>query len=114
MTLRTATALFALAVALPALAGANVVVSNQSSFDIHNLYMSSSSDPEWGPDQLGELILGTGTTFTLTDIECDTYDIKIVDEDGDSCVIKAVPMCEDTSVWSIDDASLIGCQLTSP
>jgi len=111
MTLRLSAALLALSLSPVAAAGTTVVVSNQSSYDVHNLYLSSSSDPSWGADQLGEIVLSTGSTFALAGIECDTYDVKIVDEDSDNCEIKGVPLCTDTETWVIDDSALIGCQM---
>ena len=40
-------------------------------------------------------VLAKGDSITLTHIECDTYDIKVVDEDGDECVIEEVDLCRD-------------------
>jgi len=111
MILRLSTALLALSMSSVAVAGTTVVVSNQSSYDVHNLYLSSSSSPSWEADRLGDIVLSTGSTFALAGIECDTYDVKIVDEDGDNCEIKGVPLCTESETWVIDDAALIGCQM---
>jgi hypothetical protein len=35
-------------------------------------YLSSSDDEEWGPDQLGEDVIGTDESFELRNIPCDT------------------------------------------
>jgi hypothetical protein len=40
-----------------------------------------------------------GGTFTLKSTPCDSYDVDIVDEDGDECTIEAVDMCGDNSLW---------------
>jgi len=108
---KTLAALLLLALALPAFAkGAKVKVINQSKWEIHHLFLSSSDESEWGEDQLGEDVLAKGDTLTLTNIPCDTYDIKVVDEDGDECVIEEVSLCRDNSYWKITDKDLLECE----
>jgi len=113
MTARLIAALTVLFFSAPAMADASIIITNQSSFDIHSLYLSPSSNPAWGPDQFAETVLSTGSTFTLTGITCDTYDVKLVDEDGDECTLNGIALCEDTEAWPLDDAALIGCQMFS-
>ena len=107
-----ALALFTTA-ALPAFAvkkKASIKIINQSKWEIHHLFLSPRTSKEWGFDQLGEEILGTGQSFTLTDIECDTYDIKVVDEDGDECILEKQDLCAEPSVWKITDKGLRACK----
>ena len=89
---------------------ATVKVINQSKWEIHHLFLSSSDDQEWGPDQLGENVLTKGDEYTITDIPCDLYDIKVVDEDGDECVIEEIDLCGDDSYWKITDKALLECE----
>lgn len=114
-TLSTSVVL-ALLLAAPAFAAkhATVKVVNQSKWEIHHLFLSSSSDEEWGDDQLGEDVLAKGDSITLTDIDCDTYDIKVVDEDGDECIIEEVDLCRDNSYWKITDKDLLACEGYQP
>jgi hypothetical protein len=90
---------------------ATVVIQNDSQWSIHNLYLSDVDSEEWGPDQLGdEVIESGGGKFTLTDIPCDAYDVKLVDEDGDECVVNAIALCVDKGNWVITDEPLLACQ----
>jgi cell division protein FtsL len=89
---------------------ATVKIINQSKWEIHHIYLSSSEDQEWGPDQLEDETLAKGESLTLTGIECDTYDIQVVDEDGDECVIEQVELCGDNSYWKITDKALLECE----
>ncbi len=89
---------------------ATVKIINQSKWEIHHIYLSSSEDDEWGPDQLEDEILGKGDSLTLTNIPCDLYDIQVVDEDGDECVIEQVDLCGDDSYWKITDKDLLACE----
>lgn len=112
--LRTALAfatLFGLAAAASAAStDASVEIVNRSAWDIHNLYLSPVDDEEWGPDQLGDDVIEAGAHYTLTDIPCDAYDVRIVDEDGDECVVEAVALCAGEDAWVIDDSDLLACQ----
>lgn len=88
-----------------------VVIENQSLWDIHQLYLSAVSEDDWGPDQLGAEIIASGESFRLTGIPCDSYDIKLVDEDGDQCVVGGVALCGDHDTWTITDDDLLTCQV---
>jgi len=111
LTKLTLALLLLCAVASPVLAKkASVQVINQSKWEIHHLYLSPTSENEWGPDQLEDEILAKGDRITLTNISCDEYDIKVVDEDGDECVIEAVSLCRDHSFWKITDKALLECE----
>jgi hypothetical protein len=101
---------FALPLAAKAKTSATIKVINQSKWEIHHLYLSSTSEEKWGPDQLGDETIGTGESFKLTHIECDDYDIKVVDEDGDECVVEEVNLCGDDTVWKITDKILLKCE----
>lgn len=99
------------AFALPALAEkATVKIINQSKWEIHHIFLSSTDDDTWGPDQLEDDILTKGQSLTLTNISCDLYDIKVVDEDGDECIIEEVDLCGDNSYWKITDKALLECE----
>ena len=98
------------AFAAPKKGKATVKIINQSKWEIHHIYLSSSSDDEWGPDQLEDEVLVKGESLTLSGIPCDDYDIKVVDEDGDECVIEAVELCNDQSYWKITDKDLLECE----
>ncbi|MEO8379428.1 MAG: hypothetical protein ABI779_07170 [Acidobacteriota bacterium] len=89
---------------------ATVKVINQSKWEIHHLFLSPTSEGHWGPDQLGETVLAKGENLTLTNIPCDTYDVKVIDEDGDECIIEAAELCADSSYWKITDAELLECE----
>jgi hypothetical protein len=98
-------------IALTALAArANITIVNESLWDIHHLYLSSVDDEEWGPDQLGREVIGSGETFVLRGVPCDDYDVKLVDEDGDVCEIREVDICGGQHRWVITDEDLLACQ----
>ncbi|MES1241519.1 MAG: hypothetical protein ABUT39_07860 [Acidobacteriota bacterium] len=91
-------------------AKANVTVHNNSEFAIHNFFLSPSEQNHWGADQLGDDVIGKGAKFTLTDIPCNNYDVKLVDEDGDECVVSDVDICGGNGNWNITDDDLLDCE----
>ncbi len=84
-------------------------IQNNSNYDIYYVYMSSSRDPNWGPDQLGNDVLRAHTTYRFNGVPCDTYDLKLVDEDGDECVQSGVQVCQNTTLV-INQADLLRCE----
>lgn len=88
---------------------ATVTIHNKSEWKLDHLYLSPADESEWGPDQLGEKVIKSGEKFTLTGIPCNSWDIKVVDEDGDECVIEAVDLCKDDSQWTITNKELVSC-----
>lgn len=99
------------AFALPSFAApSKVKVINHSKWEIHHLFLSPTEDEAWGPDQLRDEIIVKGAAFTITGVPCDTYDIKVVDEDGDECIIEAVELCGDNAFWKITDKDLLECE----
>jgi hypothetical protein len=90
---------------------AAVTIHNRSAWDIYQLFLSSTDDYSWGDDQLGKHIIESGDRFKLHGIPCDDYDVRIVDEDGDVCIIGGVSLCGDRETWVITDADLLACQL---
>lgn len=113
MSLRLAFVLASL-VAAPAFAAgsdASVVIRNDSAWEIHQLFISSVDTTEWGPDQLGAEVIGAaGGTYTLTDIPCGAYDVQLIDEDGDECIVGDVALCAAKGQWVITDEDLLTCQ----
>jgi hypothetical protein len=106
-------ALTALMLPLPTSAEAQraeFMINNKSDWDIHHLYLSPSDKSTWGPDQLGERIIHSGESFTLKNIPCGEYDIKVVDDDGDECVIEGVTMCRDHTHWDVTNKELLKCE----
>ncbi len=92
---------------------AKVKIVNKSDWEIHHFFLSSAEEDDWGPDQLGDDVIGTGESFILKSIPCDSYDVKLVDEDEDECVVEAVDICGGAEQWTITNAILLGCQEAS-
>jgi hypothetical protein len=87
-----------------------VTFRNDTKMDINDLYLSRTSSNDWGKEQLGKHTVRSGDSFTLSQIPCGNYDVKLVDEDGDQCDISAVSLCAESHTWAIKDKDLMKCQ----
>jgi hypothetical protein len=88
----------------------NITFRNSSNWVITRLYISPVSQNTWGPDQLGASVIRTGGSFTLTSIPCGSYDLKIVDEDNDECIVRNANICAESGGIDIDSNDLLACQ----
>jgi hypothetical protein len=86
-------------------------IVNNSKYDIYGLFVSSTEDNEWGPDQFGGGkgdILKSGESFTLTDLVPGEYNIKFVDEDGSPCILRNTKIFKNEA-WSLTSAWFEKC-----
>ena len=103
-------ALTLLALPAPARDAASTVeVKNESDWIIEEFFMSPSDDRDWGQDLLGDEVMEPGDSLTLTNIACDYWDLLLVDEDGDECVLEEVDLCGDRAEWDLTNDELLNC-----
>ena len=89
-----------LVLAAPMLAGEVVITNDTGGYDIYYVYMSAETDTEWGGDWLDDTeIISSGSTKRFT-VSNGTYDIKLVDEDGDEYIRWGVPV-NGTYHWNV-------------
>ncbi len=72
-----------------------VTVINDSSYIFNELYVSPTAANDWGTDHLGSTsILKSNGSFdiTLEKYEYENYDIRIIDQDGDTYTFTYVPL----------------------
>ena len=86
-------------------------VFNRSSYRINHLYVSSTNNNYWGNDKLGSDIFYPNYHFDLS-VYPGWYDVKLVDQDGDTCVVQNVDF-RDGESWTITDGVLLTCELFS-
>lgn len=84
-------------------------VVNNSNYAIHKLYISSSDGYDCGPDLLRLGVLEpNGGLFILTGISPGRYNIRVVDEGGDSCAVRAVRIFGN-STWNVRNSEVVRC-----
>ena len=85
---------------------ARIIITNDlESNNIEHVYVSSSSDDEWGVNSLPDWkVLMPGESVDITVLP-DTYDIQIVDENGNTYTRWELEIGNDDCTWnvSLDD-----------
>jgi len=87
-----------------------ITINQQSQYDIHRVYLSPTNQSQWGPDQLGAEILTRGESYTIQNVPCGSYDIRLVDEDADECEMRNREFCGANNTLQITDQELLRCQ----
>jgi hypothetical protein len=88
----------------------NITIKNSSDWTLEELYLSPSKQEDWGPDQLAEKVVKPGESFTLTGVPGGrAMDLKVVDEDGDECVVGKEKFAANTT-YTITSQDLLDCQ----
>ncbi len=91
----------------------DVKIVNRSEWTVTHFFLSPVDEDEWGPDQLGEKVIEKGQSFTLSEVPCDLWDVRIIDEDGDECVLTEVDLCGEEATWDLTNEELLACQADS-
>lgn len=93
-------AVLALALALPpapAQAGTqDFTLVNQTGVEIHNLFISETSNEDWEEDVLGEHVLPDGNRMTIEfhGRGACIWDLMVLDEAGDGLTWTGINLCE--------------------
>lgn len=87
----------------------SLTIDNQSSYSLFEIHLAQVDDPNWGPNLLGSDPLDPGETLEISEIDCNTYDVDIIDDTGAECVLQSLDLCFDDAVWQLDDLDLATC-----
>jgi hypothetical protein len=90
-------------------ASETMTIQNESAFDIRQIFLSKVSHRTWEEDVLGRRILRSGRSIDVTNIDPDFYDVMLVDEDGDTCVLYGVNLRRNRT-WTINTEGLLDCE----
>ncbi len=71
-------------VASPGGGVATLHITNASNEPIFYIYMSPVTQSTWGQDLLGSSVLAVGQTFTISNIAPGGWDLRVVDQSGNS------------------------------
>lgn len=83
---------------------------NDSVWDIKAIYISGTEQNDWHENLLADEVLTAGGGATIVKAVCGTYDIKIVDTDNHTCILKKVEVCsKDKKNITITDQSIGSC-----
>lgn len=84
-------------------ADSSLLVSNQSDFEIHEMYVTPVDSPTWGPNLAGDILFPGESMYVA--LECGTYDAMLVDDTGAVCEVSSLDLCNDDADWIIRNNS---------
>ena len=87
----------------------NFRMENNTGYNIDQVHLSSVSDSSFERDLLGNGVFYNGTSFTITQITPGQYDMKLVDQDADVCVVHDVAIYSNTD-WNLTQQWLLNCE----
>ncbi len=85
-----------------------LTIENRSSYVLTEIYVAAVDDPSWGPNLLVDDLF-PGEDLIVTDFDCDTYDVLVVDETGVECELDGIDLCANDEYWTVDDFTLDVC-----
>jgi hypothetical protein len=84
-----------------------VTVTNNSSRDITAIYLSATTDDNWGPNQLsGSISPGGAQTFNIS---WQQSAVKLIAEDQDGCFLTTTADTSSAVSWTITSSSARNC-----
>ncbi len=81
---------------------------NDSNHAVRHVYVSRAGDSHWSSDQLAGTPLPRGESVALTNVRCRSdYFVKVVNETGQSYVLKLTSSCDEDAEWRISENDLL-------
>ncbi len=87
----------------------SVNIVNNSSREIHNVYLSHVNTDDWSGNQLGTATIAPGQSYALNNVACDQQQVKVIGEDQDGCFLTTVVSCGESSTWTITNSTPADC-----
>jgi hypothetical protein len=90
-----------------------LVVINEANFSvIHKLYLAPAKSDKWSDNKLQNQTVAKDGRFTIRDIPAGAYDLKVVDDDDDTCVFPNINI-DQNKEWKLTDMSMVSCVFKS-
>jgi hypothetical protein len=107
--LRFSTASLAfVALIVPASAFDLVVVNKAETSIIHKLYIAPAKSDKWSEDKLQNQTVAKNGKFTIRDVPAGMYDLKVIDDDDDTCVVSNINV-DQNKEWTLTDSIMLKC-----
>ncbi len=92
----------------------SITVHNRSGYALFHLYLSAPQRNAWGDDLTHNHTFHNNTTLALQGVSCGRYDIRLLDEDGDECVLRDQSVCGEHGGLTLNGAEVATCPGWSP
>jgi hypothetical protein len=86
-----------------------IQIVNNSSREIRHVFLSPPDQNNWGPDQLGNLVIAANGGSVTINASCSGSSIKVIAEDQDGCFSYQVVTCSESASWTITNNTTRDC-----
>lgn len=83
-------------------------IGNQTKYLVDEIRLSPGGENKWGPDHTGIGDLKPDQVITIADLAPGQYDVKFIDDGGNACILKSIPVFSEMS-WNITAAFISNC-----
>jgi hypothetical protein len=87
----------------------SVNIVNNSGREIRHIYLSHVDANDWGSNQLGDSVISSGQSYSLSNVACDAQQVKVIAEDQDGCFLSAIINCGETATWTVNNDTARDC-----
>ena len=109
--MRASISLLSLLMLVAPASAADLVVVNEAYFSIiHQLYIAPAKSNNWGENKLQSKKIARTERFTISNLAPGMYDLKVVDDDNDTCVFPDINISQNQE-WKLTDNAMVGCVL---
>ena len=92
------------------MAATSVNIVNTSNKEIRNVYLSHVNADDWSANQLANgATIPSGQSYSLSNVACDSQQVKVIAEDADGCFVSTVVSCGDSATWTITNDTSRDC-----
>jgi hypothetical protein len=107
--LRLPIASLAFAVLITQASAFDLVVVNKADLSIiHKFYIAPAKSDKWSEDKLQNQTIKKNGKFTIRDIPAGVYDLKVIDDDDDTCVVSNINI-DQNKEWTLTDSIMLKC-----
>jgi len=85
----------------------SLTIENASDFALAEIRVTEVDNPSWGPNLTDDLLF-PGQSITVL-LDCNVFDVLVVDEDGFGCELNGLDLCFDDAIWTITNRTLDSC-----
>ena len=90
-------------------ASGSITVVNNSSRAITHVYLSHTNSDDWSNDHLNDSPIAAGQSRTLSDINWDQSQVKVIAENADGCFLSTIVDSGGSVTWTITDSTAANC-----
>ena len=87
----------------------SISIVNNSNREIRHVYLTTVGSDTWSDSQLGDSVIASGHSFTISDVSCAQDQIKVIGEDENGCFLSAVVACGGNATWTITNDTAADC-----